>query len=430
MIDPVNSMDLFVACQVDKLVETWSECGTAFPIFPRSYTLADKKQNEGLLTEQLNWLIGELEISVQSSQNQDLLPGEAAQRFKQAGKVIFDMTDPQVNTIENEGIAAVGSQFFQSARRFDPGVSTADIFQASRNVWTMNYLQVLLDLPVRLTPSVFAYSMLYPVTDNYLDDPGISNEEKRMFNRRFTAWLMGENEPPVNGKEQKVRQLVKMIESEYPRKTSAGVYESLLAIQSAQQKSLHQRYDPSKAAQIKNLRIAIEKGGTSVLADGILTAGSLPEWQSEIIFNYGAFAQFMDDQEDVAGDLKQKAVSVFTEAARKGHLDQTMNRLFSFSRTVLKDLHRFDHSRSRPLMEISLKGIDLLLIDACARTSKFYSRRYLAALEEFFPFRFKYLAEVRKQIDNKKPLLTRFLEGVTRSSPQKVPEWALELALR
>ena len=31
----------------------------------------------------------------------------------------------------------------------------------------------LLGLPVEVTPAVFAYSMLYPYTDNYLDDPAI-----------------------------------------------------------------------------------------------------------------------------------------------------------------------------------------------------------------------------------------------------------------
>ena len=38
-----------------------------------------------------------------------------------------------------------------------------------RNVWIGNNLQMLLGVPVCLTQGLFAYSMLYPVTDNVLD---------------------------------------------------------------------------------------------------------------------------------------------------------------------------------------------------------------------------------------------------------------------
>jgi len=427
MSDATQRLNEFVLNQVEKMTRVWQDSGTEFPSFARPYSLDEKKQNETLLAGELGWLINTLESAEGKAHRQAEITREAGQRLKAAGKAIFELTDPQVNTMENEGIPAVSSQFFEAGRRFDPQIRTAELFQASRNVWTMNYLQVLLDLPVRLTPSVFAYSMLYPVSDNYLDDARISGEQKMAFNRRFSGWLAGENNRPTNEHEQKVLRLVRMMEGEFPRDGYPQVYASLLAIQSAQQKSLMQHFDRHGDA-IANLRIAIEKGGTSVLADGMLTAGSLPEREMEIIFNYGVFAQFMDDQEDVADDLKQKAVSVFSEAARKGKLDATMNRLFSFSRTVLKDLNSFDHARSKPLKEISLKGIDMLLIDACARTSRFYSRRYLESLEAYFPFRFKYLAGIRKQIEKKKPLLNRFMDGVATSNGSQVPEWVLAIA--
>jgi len=57
-------------------------------------------------------------------------------------------------------------------------MSTGDIFQASRNAWTTNGLQIILGMPARLTPAIFGYSMLYPCTDNYLDHPGVSTADK------------------------------------------------------------------------------------------------------------------------------------------------------------------------------------------------------------------------------------------------------------
>ncbi len=422
-----NKLDEFVKHQMETMAQTWQNAGTDFPIFTRSYSLSEKKQNEALLSEELNWLVSELEKVDRSAPRRDELTGEAGRRFKQAGKAIFELTEDQANTLENEGIPSISSQFFQTAREFDPGVTTADIFQASRNVWTMNYLQVLLDLPVRLTPSIFAYSMLYPVTDNYLDDPRRSAEEKHNFNQRFSEWLCGGNLPPSSEHERKVFQLIKLVESEFTRSEPLQVFDSLLAIQSAQQKSLTQCSDRNAFSRRDGLKISIEKGGTSVLADAFLVAGSVPQWQMKLIFNYGVFAQFMDDQEDVAGDIKQHSASVFTEAARSGSLDLTMNRLFSFARTVLKDLDRFDAPRSSPLKEISMKGIDLLLIDACARTSRFYSPGYLSDLEQYYPFRFKYLAEIRRQTETKQPILKRFMDEIARSESAKLPVWVLAM---
>ena len=59
-----------------------------------------------------------------------------------------------------------------------------DIFQAIRNVWIMNSIQILYNMEVKLTPSIFAYSMLYPYSDNYLDDANISVGEKVEFNKK------------------------------------------------------------------------------------------------------------------------------------------------------------------------------------------------------------------------------------------------------
>jgi hypothetical protein len=42
----------------------------------------------------------------------------------------------------------------------------------------MNSLQIFWGLPLEMTPSVYAYSMLYPYTDNFLDNPEVNSEEK------------------------------------------------------------------------------------------------------------------------------------------------------------------------------------------------------------------------------------------------------------
>jgi hypothetical protein len=158
-----------------------------------------------------------------------------------------------------------------------------------------------------------------------------------------------------------------------------------------------------------------------VLADGVLAAGQINLEQMQTIFDYGCFAQFMDDQEDVEGDLRAHSLTVFTEAARVGKLDATMNRLFAYSRVILAELAGLMSERTTPLIQISLKGIDLLLIDACARTRAYYSRTYLAYLGTFFPVSYAYLNDLRRQIQKRNLSLKRLMKAFWPEKLQAAP---------
>lgn len=95
-----------------------------------------------------------------------------------------------------KGYPKATEEFIHEVKGFDPTMNVYDIFQAIRNVWIMNSIQILFDMKVELTPSVFAYSMLYPYSDNYLDDTRISIEDKEVFNHKFRKWLYGEQAEP------------------------------------------------------------------------------------------------------------------------------------------------------------------------------------------------------------------------------------------
>ena len=88
--------------------------------------------------------------------------------------------------------------FSRRARAFDPDLGAEEIGQAIRNVWIMNSLQMLGERQVGLSPAIFAYSMLYPETDNYLDDPEVAIADKRRFNERLGRRLRGE---PLAGRD-------------------------------------------------------------------------------------------------------------------------------------------------------------------------------------------------------------------------------------
>jgi hypothetical protein len=406
-------LEEFVKNQTNILRDLWYSCEPDGFVLLEKYPLKVKLANEARLSATLQWLGNQIEHPNMDTRERKAFSQEAVLRLKDIGREIFNLTEEQVNCFEELGIDKTAETFFHQARVFDPWMSTSDIFQASRNVWTSNYLQVLLGLPVELTPSIFAYSMLYPVSDNYLDDPCRTRSEKVAYNQRFRNWLKGELATPQNWNERDVRDLVRMIELQYPRDAYPQVYASLLAIHSAQDKSMRIPHTPVTPNSVDVLGLTFEKGGTSVLADGVLAAGELTEAQMEIIFSYGAFAQLMDDQEDLGNDLKDHAVTLFTEAARVGKVDDVMKRVFCFAHYVLKGLERFNQRSAQPLKQMSMKGIDLLLIDAVLRTEKYYSSSFLADLEGYFPFRFDYLKRVRREIRKKKITTERLLGLLT-----------------
>lgn len=411
LLFPYIPMTDFVAHQTDVNRRLWFEAEDSFPQLGRVYSEAEKKENEKKLSEQLDWLSAGLNRDLQEEASRKNFAEAAGHRLKVLGMGILGLNYEQMAVFENEALIHSSQEFFQRARVFDPEIPVADIFQGSRNVWTSNYLQVLLGLEISLTPSIFAYSMLYPVTDNYLDDPKRSTREKLEFNQRFCGWLKGESIAAQNEHEEKVCRLVEMIEGQYDRRLYPQVYESLLAIHCAQDASMRLPKSPAAPHSVDVLGTTLAKGGTSVLADGVLAAGELTARQMEVIFDYGTFAQFMDDQEDIVQDLKTRSLTVFSEAARYGKLDLTMNRLFSFSSRLLRGLDEFATPRSAPLIQLSMKGINLLLIDACMRTQQYYSRTYMQNLEAHFPVRFGYMKELRRRIKQKNLSLERLVKA-------------------
>src|SRR5262249_41630342 len=148
--------------------------------------------------------------------------------------------------------------FARSARAFDPDLKLADLWQALRNVWIGNSLQMLLGQPLRLRAGLFGYSMLYPVTDNLLDDPAIAPAAQRAFNQRFGRRLTGQRVTPASAREGAAFRLVEQVEREFPRPRFPEVHESLLAIHHGQMRSLRQQGDPT-LAEAEILDIACEK---------------------------------------------------------------------------------------------------------------------------------------------------------------------------
>jgi hypothetical protein len=285
--------------------------------------------------------------------------------------------------------------FVQQARAFAPAVPPDDVLQALRNVWIANSLQMLLDRPVRLSSSVFGYSLLYPYTDNYLDDPGVPADRKAAFNDALARRLAGEPCVARNGHERDVFALVEMIEAEHPRAARPGVYASLLAIQRAQVASLQQQVE-SAPYEIDLLALSVEKGGTSVLADAWLVAGTLEASEVEFAFGYGVFLQLLDDLQDARRDREAGHMTVFSQAAGRWPLDRLASRLWRLIGRLVDGPPASPGRSTHERRDLIRRNCTLLLVGAVAENPDFFTRPFIEALERRWPIDFAALRRLRR----------------------------------
>jgi hypothetical protein len=391
-----------VEAVLDELVQRylgcWWQTESAAPKADFIYPLSEKLRREKRLRSTVDALIAELK-------QKDAAPAARAARRSRVealaagfAQTALDLDADSLRVFLAAGFREAAFDFARRARAFDPDLSGADIYQAGRNAWSMNLFQYLFGLPVQVTPAVFAYSLLYPYTDNYLDDPALPAEEKRRANKRLTLRLAGKPLPPANSHEAHIFNLVGMIEGQFERARFPHVYHSLLAIQKAQVESLGLIQPHASPYEVDALRMCFKKGGAATLADGYLVAGTLTPAQQDFAFGYGAFTQLLDDQEDLLGDRAAGLMTVFSQTSYGWPLDGIVNRVFAFKNTALAGMREMEPSGRAPISPLVLRGIDLLIVANAGKAGHFHTQRYLRALEAGFPFRFSELERQQRRL--------------------------------
>lgn len=310
---------------------------------------------------------------------------------------IIGNDDSYINFFVEKGYSLITEAFIEDVREFDSSMDVYDIFQAIRNVWIMNSIQVIFDMKVELTSSIFSYSMLYPYSDNYLDDAEIAVQDKINFNKKFRKWLSGEEVQASNSNEKNIYQLVKKIEAQFPREKYPKVFESLLAIHTGQEKSLIQQRGESLPYERDIIGISFEKGGTSVLADGCLVKGELTINEADFMFGYGVFLQIIDDLQDVEEDLNNGHMTILSQIANKWPLDKLINKLFWFIEETLNDAKSFSSNDSIKLKDVIHKSCIIMIFEAISKNRKRFSKRYIKELEKYSTLRFSYYKKLKRR---------------------------------
>ncbi|HSO88430.1 MAG TPA: class 1 isoprenoid biosynthesis enzyme [Draconibacterium sp.] len=384
-----------VETYIDHFINIWEKSPAHFPVFNRVYT--DNEQIE----REYNFEQIQLKLkSLQSRSNIKKLKNSNPESkffpvFRSFLKSIFDFEEAHLEIILSEQFRGVSKDFFYQAREFGPELTPENIYQGLRNVWIMNGLQLMMNLPVEITPSVFAYSMIYPYSDNLLDDPNISGKEKQEFSVRFNRRLHGETITPFSHTEAQLFQLVGMFEEQFNRIGFPEVYQSLYAIQKGQTDSL-KLLKSDRLTENEIRRVCFEKGGASVLADGYLVAGKLTKQQEQALFGYGIYLQLLDDIQDMKEDAEANTNTMCT-SLRNNNLGEFVNRTVHFGRVALEEMKCFEAPNVDVFLNLMNRSIETMAIESVGLNETGFSKDYLAEMERFSPLHYDFVRQKKSQ---------------------------------
>lgn len=397
--------------------EAWWGSETSFPRFERAYTSADLPRNDRELERITTLVLREMERMPADAEGQAGVRERLLGQVKPFLRMTLGLEEGHLDLILRRRLIDVAAQFAREAHHYDPSLTDEDIYQASRNVMSMNFMQLLLGLPVKLTPAVFAYSLLYPYSDNILDDPGISMAEKAAFGAWFRAVLEDEDPEPRTDRERRIREMIALVEGQFPRAKFPAVYESMTGIHAAQERSLALMRGKRSPYEGDVLGLSFEKGGASVLGDGYLVAGELNDWQRRFMFGYGCFTQLMDDVEDIEADMRGGIMTVFSQSAGHWKLDGVTNRLFHFGEAVFSQMERFPGGDAATLRGLVWTCIQPALIGSLIRSHRYYSRDHLASLQQHFPFHFRTMDRQQRKLRSRRFSIVRLVEATGTAQP-------------
>jgi len=404
----------WVESAVSAAIADWNTCAGSTSLNGPRFSSGEQESREAAYDDALHAVEREAKLARRGPRERQEAQRRIVAIFPRFASVALGLEDEAVDLL-TAGFLPIGTQFAQWARRFDPGISIADMIQACRNAWTVCGIQPLLGDGMQMTPAIIGYSMLYPYSDNYLDSGKISKREKLEFSARFRDRLCGLDITARDRHEFLVWAMVQLIEDQFPRVRFPRVFESLLAIHQAQEDSMAQLNRDRAMSDAELLGLSCAKGGTSVLADACLSHGFLSDAESRFAFDWGVLLQLGDDLQDVEEDLKQGSATLFSRAAAAGvPLDHLVRQLLTFGERVADRVACLPHGdvALKRLLRMSWRSLILM---AVARSHHFFTPAFLADLELASQFRFNFLRTRHKRVAGRRGLYKVLFESFLQS---------------
>jgi len=386
-----------------QFIAKWMNCPDHYPNSKRRFSYLQKRIWEARFDRFLQYI--KTESNLENPNTTEIL--------KQS-RIFFEeslsYSNEQLNLIFSNDMLMATKDFIRQVWNFDPELGHIEIFQALRNVWIMLGLQSFFGKEIKITPSLLAYSLLYPYTDNLIDDASISKDEKLEFSDRFALRLEGKQVDSASELEAKIFKLVGMIESEFKREDYPDVYESLLAIHSAQTKSLALVSSKPTLSEEETFRVCIEKGATSVIADGYLVLGNLDEKQFHFLFEYGAYLQILDDLQDARDDFREGIMTCFSRKLPHGKLDKLLCKTYYLGKSFHQNLEAW-YPEEHSFQGLIQRSFGLLFLASIFQNQDDFSEDFIRTTERQAPFRFSFLRKKKTDLAPFRDLILKKIEA-------------------
>jgi hypothetical protein len=403
--------------QAARTGEVWNACRKGLVSHGRRFTAEQQRQRELAYDAALTSVEHELRRAPVTQRQRKAMRDRVVAAFGRFSATALDLEQDAIDLLTRQFLP-VGASLAQWARRFDPALGMPDIIQACRNAWTACGLQSLLGERIRITPAILGYSLLYPYSDNYLDDADISTEAKVRFSNRFRQRLRGEDLQAGNRREEALWQLIQLVETQFERKRFPQVYNCLLSIHRAQEQSVRQIHAQQNYSEAETVKLSCQKGGSSVLADACLANGRLNEQEGRFAFEWGVLLQLGDDLQDVREDLRSGSMTLFSHAAAEGQaLDVLTVQLLGFAEHVGKQMDCLPHGTAmlKTLLKMSWRS---LIIRAVADSHQFFSPAFVQEAERCSPFRFEFLRDRQGRVAAQHGLYGMMFEAFVESEDE------------
>lgn len=269
--------------------------------------------------------------------------------------------------------------FISKTRAFDDKIEMEDIAQAMSNFLVYVMMAELEGAEDYVQNAVWSYSLLYPYTDNILDDVTISSKEKMEFNERLYQRIQGREEKGYNQKEEKINACITYIEEKYNREQYPEIYNSILLIFQAQVESL--RMQKELLGEEESLDISIFKGASSVLVNACMIDGRFGENRENNIrlaTKLGYFLQLADDLRDMKTDIESQHQTLFTIFINQGNVEHLTNNMFEYIDFIFEGIEG-----KTEIAEFIKKQCRILMINSMIHNKEYFSKEYIDRIEEY-----------------------------------------------
>ena len=401
---------------IPKMRQEWQTAPDSFPDFLHEIPRETRLQNE----QYLKTVIG---LFRQQFQDIPFLPNKR-KKWQHKTRNMIDAVLKEETVLgvhlsmENQAIdrfLVELAEFFRHVRRFAPELALEGVGQAARNYVVYAMFNEINRINPGFSKACFGYSMLYPFTDNFIDNPRCSDKDKSEYNQLIRDKIEGKNVHPQSRHSLKTCKLLHMIESAYPRNVDPTGSSLLLLMLEAQESSLRQQCWQIVLTAQERLDISIYKGGISVLIDRFFVDKAITVADLDFYFGFGFFLQLADDLQDIKVDSTAVNQTIFTVDLHWEREERIVNKMLNFIYRIAAGYQ----TENETFKEFILEKCYQLVFLSAFQSKEFFSSAYLERLERCFPVSCLYLETMDLQKIETKDLkiqnkYMKILDGLIR----------------